>query len=65
MLVEGSGLAATLDWSGDDLHGAYSRTRRAAHRVIREALTNVGKHAPQARTRVQVAVQGGRAASRF
>ncbi|MCR3748845.1 sensor histidine kinase [Lentzea californiensis] len=60
-LVEGSGLAATLDWSGDDLHGADQRTRRAVHRVVREALTNVAKHAPSARTRVQVAVQGGRA----
>lgn len=60
-LVEGSGLAATLDWSGDDLHGADQRTRRAVHRVVREALTNVAKHAPAARTRVQVAVQGGRA----
>lgn len=57
-LVEGS--SASLDWSGDDLHGADPRTRRAVHRVVREALTNVRKHAPQARTRVQVAVQGGR-----
>ena len=57
-LVEGS--SASLDWSGDDLHGADPRTRRAVQRVVREALTNVRKHAPQARTRVQVAVQGGR-----
>lgn len=57
-LVEG---VATLDWSGDDLHGADPRTRRAVHRVVREALTNVRKHAPDARTRVQVNVQGGRA----
>ncbi|MFJ5988899.1 sensor histidine kinase [Lentzea sp. NPDC092896] len=60
-LVEGSGLGASLDWSGEDLHGADPRTRRAVHRVVREALTNVAKHAPAARTRVQVAVQGGRA----
>ncbi|SEQ43107.1 Signal transduction histidine kinase [Lentzea xinjiangensis] len=63
-LVESSvqaGISATLDWSGDDLHGADPRTRRAVHRVVREALTNVHKHAPRARTRVQVAVQGGRA----
>ncbi|SFR19778.1 Signal transduction histidine kinase [Lentzea waywayandensis] len=60
-LVEASGLAASLDWSGEDLHGADSRTRRAVHRVVREALTNVAKHAPSARTRVQIAVQGGRA----
>ncbi len=56
-----AGLTASLDWSGDDLHGADPRTRRAVHRVVREALTNVHKHAPTARTRVQVAVQGGRA----
>jgi signal transduction histidine kinase len=57
-LVESS--SAALDWSGDDLHGADPRTRRAVHRVVREALTNVHKHAPHARTRVQVTVQGGR-----
>ncbi|WP_112276906.1 sensor histidine kinase [Lentzea terrae] len=57
-LTEG---VATLDWSGDDLHGADPRTRRAVHRVVREALTNVRKHAPNARTRVQVTVHGGRA----
>ncbi len=56
-----AGIAVSLDWSGDDLHGADPRTRRAVHRVVREALTNVHKHAPKARTRVQVAVQGGRA----
>ncbi|MEU3649232.1 histidine kinase [Lentzea sp. NPDC034063] len=60
-LVEASGLAASLDWSGDDLHGADPRTRRAVQRVVREALTNVRKHAPEARTRVQIAVQAGRA----
>ncbi|NKE60997.1 two-component sensor histidine kinase [Lentzea sp. PSKA42] len=63
-LVESSvnaGITVSLDWSGDDLHGADPRTRRAVHRVVREALTNVHKHAPHARTRVQVAVQGGRA----
>ncbi len=57
-LVEGS---ATLEWSGEDLYGADPRTRRAVHRVVREALSNVHKHAPGARTRVQIAVQGGRA----
>jgi signal transduction histidine kinase len=63
-LVESSanaGISVSLDWSGDDLHGADPRTRRAVHRVVREALTNVHKHAPSARARVQVAVQGGRA----
>ncbi|MFD9704160.1 sensor histidine kinase [Lentzea sp. NPDC059081] len=63
-LVESSmkaGLTVSLDWSGDDLHNADPRTRRAVHRVVREALTNVHKHAPTARARVQVAVQAGRA----
>jgi signal transduction histidine kinase len=63
-LVESSanaGIPVSLDWSGDDLHSADPRTRRAVHRVVREALTNVHKHAPSARTRVLVAVQGGRA----
>jgi len=63
-LVENSvtaGISVTLDWSGDDLHGADPRTRRAVHRVVREALTNLHKHAPAARARVQVAVQAGRA----
>ncbi|SES25682.1 sensor histidine kinase [Lentzea albida] len=63
-LVESSadaGIAVSLDWSGDDLHGADPRTRRAVHRVVREALTNLHKHAPAARARVQVAVQAGRA----
>ncbi|MEV6244472.1 histidine kinase [Lentzea sp. NPDC051838] len=59
LLVLCSGVAA-LDWSGDDLHGADPRTRRAVHRLVRESLTNASKHAPGSRVRVHVAVQGGR-----
>ncbi|SDG89885.1 Signal transduction histidine kinase [Lentzea fradiae] len=62
-LVESSvnaGLTVSLDWSGDDLHDADPRTRRAVHRVVREALSNVHKHAPGARARVQVSAGGGR-----
>ncbi len=62
-LVESSvdaGITVTLDWSGDDLREADPRVRRAVHRVVREALTNVHKHAPKARARVQVGVHSGR-----
>lgn len=62
-LVESSvnaGISVSLTWSGDDLHDADPRVRRAVHRVIRESLTNVHKHAPKARTRVQVDVHNGR-----
>ncbi|HEX7302818.1 sensor histidine kinase, partial [Lentzea sp.] len=51
-----AGVSVVLDWSGDDLSDADARLRRAVHRVVREALTNVHKHAPSARTRVSVQV---------
>ncbi|MCP2250707.1 Signal transduction histidine kinase [Lentzea aerocolonigenes] len=51
-----AGVSVHLDWSGDDLADADARLRRAVHRVVREALTNVHKHAPSARTRVSVHV---------
>jgi Histidine kinase len=51
-----AGMSVHLDWSGDDLADADARLRRAVHRVVREALTNVHKHAPSARTRVSVQV---------
>lgn len=51
-----AGVSVHLDWSGDDLDDADARLRRAVHRVVREALTNVHKHAPSARTRVSVHV---------
>ncbi|MFS8098343.1 histidine kinase [Lentzea alba] len=51
-----AGVYVQLDWSGDDLSDADARLRRAVHRVVREALTNVHKHAPSARTRVSVQV---------
>ncbi|MFJ8960695.1 sensor histidine kinase [Lentzea sp. NPDC102401] len=51
-----AGLSVHLDWSGADLADADARLRRAVHRVVREALTNVHKHAPSARTRVSVDV---------
>lgn len=51
-----AGLSVSLEWSGDDLADADARLRRAVHRVVREALTNVHKHAPSARARVSVQV---------
>jgi signal transduction histidine kinase len=51
-----AGMSVHLDWSGSDLTDADARLRRAVHRVVREALTNVHKHAPSARTRVAVDV---------
>ncbi|MFD4673218.1 sensor histidine kinase [Lentzea sp. NPDC058450] len=51
-----AGLTVRLDWTGDDLANADARLRRAVHRVVREALTNVHKHAPSANARVSVAV---------
>ncbi|WP_177221029.1 sensor histidine kinase [Lentzea xinjiangensis] len=51
-----AGVSVELYWSGDDLADADARLRRAVHRVVREALTNVHKHAPSARTRVSIQV---------
>jgi signal transduction histidine kinase len=51
-----AGVSVVLDWSGPDLADADARVRRAVHRVVREALTNVHKHAPSARTYVSVQV---------
>jgi signal transduction histidine kinase len=51
-----AGVSVLLAWSGPDLADADARLRRAVHRVVREALTNVHKHAPSARTRVSVQV---------
>ncbi|MEV6244471.1 histidine kinase [Lentzea sp. NPDC051838] len=51
-----AGVAVQLNWTGDDLADADARLRRAVHRVVREALTNVHKHAPSALTRVTVLV---------
>ncbi|MEU7480685.1 histidine kinase [Lentzea sp. NPDC042327] len=51
-----AGVSVHLRWTGDDLADADARLRRAVHRVVREALTNVHKHAPSAQTRVSVHV---------
>ncbi|MGW1610735.1 sensor histidine kinase [Streptomyces sp. NPDC002285] len=43
-----------LDWSVPDTAEAGARARQAIHRVVREGLTNVLKHASGAPTRVEV-----------
>ncbi|MEU5200073.1 histidine kinase [Streptomyces scabiei] len=49
-------LPLTLSWHGDDLTDADAGTRRAVNRIVREALTNVHKHAPGAPTWLTVTV---------
>jgi len=55
-----AGQPVTLDWVGGDLTDVDVRVRRAVHRVVREALTNVHKHAPEAPTAVSVRVDDAR-----
>jgi signal transduction histidine kinase len=50
-----TGLPVELEWDGPDLVDVDGQVRRAVHRVVREGLTNVHKHAPNAITSVQVA----------
>ncbi|MGW7565136.1 sensor histidine kinase [Streptomyces tendae] len=54
-----TGSAVELDWSLPDGAEPGPRTRQAVHRVVREGLTNVLKHASGAPTRVQVTSGGG------
>ncbi|MER6086882.1 histidine kinase [Streptomyces bluensis] len=49
-----AGSAVELDWSVPDAAEVGLRTRQAIHRVVREGLTNVLKHASGAATRVEV-----------
>ncbi|WP_327348294.1 sensor histidine kinase [Streptomyces europaeiscabiei] len=51
-----AGLPLTLSWNGEDLTDADVGIRRAVNRIVREALTNVHKHAPGAPTRLTVTV---------
>ncbi len=52
--VAGAGMAVSLDWRGG--HDLPPMVDRAVYRVVREALTNAGKHAPGAAVAVRVAV---------
>jgi signal transduction histidine kinase len=49
-----AGIEITLGWTGDDLTGADENVRRAVHRIVREALTNIHKHAPGAIVAIRV-----------
>lgn len=49
-----AGTPVELEWAGDDLSGLDRPVRRAVHRLVREALTNVHKHAPGMPTHVRV-----------
>ncbi|MFI6944333.1 sensor histidine kinase [Streptomyces sp. NPDC050418] len=51
----GAGLTVGLDWEGPDLDTREAQVRRAVHRVVREALTNVHKYASGAAVTVAVA----------
>ncbi|MGW4892532.1 ATP-binding protein [Kitasatospora sp. NPDC004240] len=60
-LVAGSrdgGIAVRLDWTGPDLDTRPAGVRRAVHRVVREALTNVHRYAGTAHVTVTVAHGG-------
>ncbi|MCX5380485.1 sensor histidine kinase [Streptomyces sp. NBC_00091] len=48
------GIAVRLEWTGPDLDARPASVRRAAHRVVREALTNVHRYAPTAHVTVTV-----------
>ncbi|WEB38331.1 histidine kinase [Streptomyces yunnanensis] len=48
------GIAVRLDWTGPDLDARPARVRRAVHRVVREALTNVHRYATAAHVTVTV-----------
>ncbi|MBW5484190.1 histidine kinase [Streptomyces bambusae] len=52
------GIAVRLDWTGPDLDARPPRVRRAVHRVVREALTNVHRYAAASHVRVQVRHDG-------
>ncbi|MEV7546515.1 histidine kinase [Streptomyces sp. NPDC089915] len=49
-----AGVPVHLRWTGRDLDDAAPTARRAVHRVVREALTNVHKHAAGAPVEVTV-----------
>ncbi|MFI5560262.1 histidine kinase [Amycolatopsis japonica] len=49
-----AGLEVAFDWRGSDLGGVRPPVRRAVHRLVREALTNVHKHAAGASVSVVV-----------
>ena len=51
--AQAGGVEVTLHWSGDDLSDVARPVRQAVHRIVREGLTNVCRHAPGSRTEVE------------
>ncbi|CAM5444989.1 two-component sensor histidine kinase [Streptomyces avidinii] len=49
------GVPVAFDWTGPDIEGREARVRRAVHRVVREALTNVHRYAAGAPVEVRIA----------
>ncbi|MFI9387020.1 sensor histidine kinase [Kutzneria sp. NPDC052558] len=49
-----AGTPVELEWDGDDLADVDQQIRRTVHRLVRESLTNVHKHAPGMPARVRV-----------
>ncbi|MFI1204986.1 sensor histidine kinase [Streptomyces sp. NPDC020883] len=56
----GAGIPVELRWEGPDLDTRPARVRRAVHRVVREALTNVHRYAVGAHVSVLVRHTGER-----
>ncbi|GAA4920951.1 histidine kinase [Streptomyces coeruleoprunus] len=50
----GGGIAVRWEWSGPDLDVRPAQVRRAVHRVVREALTNVHRYAAASHVAVRV-----------
>jgi signal transduction histidine kinase len=48
------GVRVALNWSGDDLSEVARPVRQAVHRIVREGLTNVCRHAPGSQAEVVV-----------
>lgn len=52
--AQAGGVQVTLSWTGADLSEVARPVRQAVHRIVREGLTNVCRHAPRARAEVVV-----------
>ncbi|MFS8100634.1 histidine kinase [Lentzea alba] len=52
--AQDGGVRVTLTWTGDDLSEVVRPVRQAVHRIVREGLTNVCRHAPDAQAEVVV-----------
>jgi signal transduction histidine kinase len=51
---QNAGIAVGLEWFGDDVENAPLQVRWALHRVVREGLTNIHRHAPDAPATVAI-----------